>query len=144
MTSSIVTAKNLCHRRRDEIENKSTPANATPPTGGHAEPARLGTTTAAEEAAVVVMVSVADPEAVPVIVTGLVEPKLNVGAYWAFAGLEVIAALNATAPVNPPEGLTAMTDVLPVVAPFDRFTAVPLMAKFGPITVTVAEPLALA
>jgi hypothetical protein len=78
--------------------------------------------------AVVAMVSVADAVPVPLIVTGLVVPKLAVGGYKAFAGLEVIAAVSVTLPVNPPEGVIVIAEVFPVVAPAAAVTAVPLTA----------------
>ena len=92
-------------------------------------------------AAVVVMVRVAVPAAVPIMLTGLVEPKLRVGGYCAPTGLEVTAAVSATLPVKPPLGVTVIVEVLPVVAPGERDTAVP--AKVNPggtacVTVTVS------
>ena len=56
-------------------------AKAAPPTAHQETPLRLGRTRAALVAAVVVIVSVAVPAAVPVMLTGLVEPKLKVGGY---------------------------------------------------------------
>ena len=50
----------------------------------------------------VVTVSVAVPAALVVMLTFPVEPKLNVGRLDAPAGLDVIAAVSATLPVNPP------------------------------------------
>jgi hypothetical protein len=64
--------------------------------------------------------------------TGVVVPKLKVGGYWAPAGLDVIAAVSATLPVNPPLGVTVIVDVLPVVAPgVEIVTVVPVMASPG-------------
>jgi hypothetical protein len=54
------------------------------------------------------MVSVAVPAEAPVMLTGVVEPKLKVGASAAPVGLEVIAAVSATLPVKPPAGVTVM------------------------------------
>ena len=82
-------------------------------------------------AAVVKMVSIAVPAVVPVMPTGVVEPKLKVGGYCAPAGLEVTAAVNATLPVKPPAGVTVIVDVFPVVAPGETETAVPLTVKLG-------------
>jgi hypothetical protein len=48
--------------------------------------------------------------------------------------------------VKPPEGVTVMTDVFPVVAPGATVIAVPLMVKVGfttVVTVTDAVPEAL-
>ena len=88
------------------------------------------------------MVRVAEPAAAPVIVTGLVVPKLKVGKLVAPVGLEVTAAASVTVPVNPPAGVTVMVEVFPVVAPGATETAVPAMEKLGPVTVTVAVPVA--
>jgi hypothetical protein len=76
-------------------------------------------------AAVVEIVRIAVPAPAPVIATGLFEPKLRVGGYWAPEGLE------ATLPVKPPLGVTEMVEVLPVVAPGATVTAVPLTVKLG-------------
>jgi hypothetical protein len=83
------------------------------------------------EAAVVETVRVADPVEVPVIFTRLVEPKLRVGRFVAPAGLDVIAAVSVTSPVNPADvdGVTVMVDVFPLVAPAVNVTAVLLMVK---------------
>jgi hypothetical protein len=70
--------------------------------------------------------------------TGVVEPKLKVGGYTAPAGLEAMAAVSATLPVNPPAGVTVMAEVLPDVAPGVIETAVPVIAKVG---VTGAVPV---
>jgi hypothetical protein len=93
-------------------------------------------------AAVVEMVRVAVPAAAPVMLTGLVEPKLKVGGSSAPLGLEVTAAVSATLPVKPPDGVTAMLEVFPVVAPGVTVTAVPVIVKPGvpPVTVTEAWP----
>jgi len=103
----------------------------------------LGWTRAALVAAVVEMVSVAVPAAGPVMPTGVVEPKLSVGRYWAPAGLDVMVAVSATLPVKPPLGVTVIVDVFPVVAPFAILTAAPLIVKLGlttVVTVTVFDP----
>ena len=99
---------------------------------------RLGRTRAALVAAVVVIVSVAVPAEVPVMLTGLVEPKLKVGGYWAPVGLEVTAAVSTTLPVKPPAGVTVMVEVFPVVAPGVTVTAGPLTVKLGVGAVIVA------
>ena len=82
-------------------------------------------------AAVVVMVIVAVAALVPPMFTGEVLPKLTVGRYCAPCGLDVTAAVSATDPVNPPPGVTVMVEVLPVVAPGARLTAVPAMEIVG-------------
>jgi hypothetical protein len=94
---------------------------------------------------VVEMVSVAVPALVPLMLTGVVEPKLSVGGFTAPAGLVVTTAVRATLPVNPAEGVMVMADVLPVVAPAATETVVPEIVKPGVavvVTVTVAVPLA--
>ena len=78
-------------------------------------------------------------------VTGLVKPKLKVGGSVAPLGLDVTAAVSATLPVKPPEGVTVMVEVFPVVAPGATVTAAPVIVNPElppPVTVTEAEPLA--
>jgi len=89
-------------------------------------------------------VSVAVPAATPVILTGLVEPKLSVGGSCAPAGLDVKAAVKATLPVKPPLGFTLIVEVFPVVAPgLLMETAVPETVKLGAaVTVTAPTPVA--
>jgi hypothetical protein len=84
-------------------------------------PGRWGTVRVAVVAAVVEMLSVAEPPAL-VTVAGLVEPKLSVGGSCALLGLEVIAAERVTLPVNPPTGAMAMMSVplLPLVIETDE------------------------
>jgi hypothetical protein len=65
---------------------------------------------------VVEIVRAAVPAPVPVMFTGLVEPKLKVGGLMALAGLDVIAVASETLPVNPPEGVTVMVLVPPLPA----------------------------
>jgi hypothetical protein len=72
--------------------------------------------------------------------TGLVEPKLKVGGYWAPDGLEVMAAVSATLPMKPPAGVTVIVEVFPVVAPGATVTAVLVKANEGLVTVTEAVP----
>jgi hypothetical protein len=97
-------------------------------------------------AAVVEMVRVAVPGLTPVMLTGLVEPKLKVGGYWAPDGLEVTAAVSVTLPVNPPLGVTEIVEVFPMVAPGATETAVPLTVKLELTvvgTVTEFDPAAV-
>jgi hypothetical protein len=78
--------------------------------------------------------------------TGLVDPKLSVGMYCAPAGLDVTAAESTTLPSKPPEGVTVIVDVFPVVAPrvTDTAAAVILKSEAGAmVTVTVPVPEAL-
>jgi len=103
----------------------------------------LGYAKALLVAAVVLMVRVAVPAVVPVILTGLVVPKLKVGGSWPPVGLEVTAAVSVTLPVKPPLGVTVTVDVFPVVAPGETVTAVPVTVKLGGngvVTVTEAVP----
>ena len=86
---------------------------------------------------------VAVPADVLVMFTGLVEPKLKVGGYWAPEGLEVMAAVSVTLPVKSPAGVTVIVEVFAVVAPGATVTAVPLKANEGLVTVTGAVPEAL-
>jgi hypothetical protein len=99
----------------------------------------LGYARAALVAAVVETVRVAVPAVVPVMPTGVVDPKLKVGGYWAPAGLDVRAAVNATLPVKPPLGVTVIVEMFPVVAPGVTVTDVPPSAKEGGAVVTVIE-----
>jgi hypothetical protein len=80
---------------------------------------------------VVVIVRVAVAALDPVMLTELVDPKLNVGGFIALAGLEVIAAVSVTEPVKLPPGVTVMVDALLVVAPEATATGVPLILKLG-------------
>jgi hypothetical protein len=95
---------------------------------------------------VVVIVRVAVAALDPVMLTELVDPKLNTGGLIALGGLDVSAAVSVTAPVKPPAGVTVMEDVLPVVAPEATVTAVPLILKLGGgrLMVKSAEATALA
>jgi hypothetical protein len=97
---------------------------------------------------VVEIVRMAVSGAAPEMPTGLEEPKLKVGRSRAPAGLEVMAATNATLPVNPLAGVTVIVETLPVVAPGATATAVPLTVKLGfagaAVTVTCGDvPVAL-
>jgi hypothetical protein len=80
----------------------------------------------------VVTVKVAVPLLAPVIVTGVVVPKLKVGGSTAPVGLVAIVAVSETGPVKPPDGVSVMVDVFPVAAPGATETAVPATAKPGP------------
>jgi hypothetical protein len=91
----------------------------------------MGEMDALVEAAVVVTVSVAVCAAAPVILTGVVAPKLKVGGYTAPAGEEVMAAESTTLPVKPLAGVTVIVEVFPVVAPGRTLTVVPLTVTVG-------------
>ena len=108
-------------------------ARDVPPAKYHGTPECFGWTSDEVVAAVVEMVRVAAPGLVPVMFAGLVEPKLNVGKCWAPVGVEVTAAVRATLPVKPPDGVTEMVDEFAVVAPGRTVTAVPLTAKVPPL-----------
>jgi hypothetical protein len=88
------------------------------------------------------MARVAVPAEAPVMLTGLVAPKLNVGGFTLPVGLVVMAAVSATAPVKPPEGATVMVEMFPVLAPGATETAAPVIEKLGLATVTGAVPVA--
>lgn len=90
--------------------------------------------------AVVDMVSVAVPAPVPVMETGVVAPKVNVGRSCAPLGLLVIAAVMATLPVKPPLGVTVTVAEFPVVAPGAMVTDVAAMVNAG---LNTTESLAL-
>ena len=85
-----------------------------------------------------VVVTAMEPDfgVVPVIMTGLVVPKLKVGGgkSWEFAGAEVTAEERVTLPVNPLVGVTVIVETFPVSAPSTTFTVVPLMVNPGPTT----------
>ena len=132
-------------RLRRGITRTSTQARVAPATLYPARLGCLGTTSALDIGAVVENVSVAVSAVAPVILTGVVELKLNVGGSWAPVGLDVTAAVSATLPVNPPLGVTVMVDVLPLVAPGLTVTAEPVIAKLGgTAAVTITELVAVA
>jgi len=106
-------------------------ARAAPPSVYHGNPRCIGLTSDALVADVVLTVRVAVPELEPLMLTGVVKPKLKVGGYWAPAGLDVMVAVKATLPVNPPLGATVIVDVFPVVAPGSTVTEVPATVKLG-------------
>jgi hypothetical protein len=89
-------------------------------------------------------VKVAVPLLAPLIVTGVVVPKLNVGGSTAPTGLLPIVAVSATAPVKPPDGVMVMVDAFPVVAPGATVTAVPATAKLGGKVTVTAEDVPVA
>jgi hypothetical protein len=115
-------------------------ARVAPPAAYHGTPGRFGYAREALVAAVVETVRVAVAGFVPVMLTGLVEPKLKVGGYWAPAGLEVMAGASVTLPVKPPRGVTVM--VVVEVAPGAMETAVPLSVRPWTETGEVPEEVA--
>jgi hypothetical protein len=94
-------------------------------------------------AALVVTVRVAVPAVVPEMETGVVAPKLRVGALTAPAGELVRTAVRATLPVNPPLGVTVIVEVFPVDPPATTVRAVPFRVRPGvevdAVTVTRIE-----
>lgn len=120
-------------------------ARVAPPAEYQRTSWRAGYARAAFTAGVVEIVRVAVTAFAPVIFAGLLEPKLNVGGFWAPVGLDVMAAVRATLPVKPPLGVTLIVDVLLVVAPGLTDTGVPAIAKLGggplPVMDTVDEVL---
>ena len=58
-----------------------------------------------------------------------IRDRLSVGRNCAPLGADVITAVSATFPVNPPLGVTVIVDVLAVVAPGVTLTADPLTVK---------------
>jgi hypothetical protein len=84
-----------------------------------------------DEGPVVEIVRVALPGLVPVMLTGLVFPKVKTGRSCAPAGLEVIEAINATLPENPPAGVMVIVELLPVVPPGWTVKAVPEIENPG-------------
>jgi hypothetical protein len=139
-----ITARPL--RRRGGTQKNRMQANVAPPAAYRHGGAERRGSIAALLAAVVKIVRVAVAAAEPLIVTGDVDPKLKVGMSDAPDGLEVMAAVNVTAPVKPPAGVTVIVDVFPVAAPGERLIALPVMVKpalTALVTVTVAVPMAL-
>ena len=133
-------ARNL--RRRAGIPHRNKQASTAPPPayqGNPRCPSFIAVHPPPEIEPVVVTVSVAVPALVPVILTGVVDPKLSVG------GIPVVglsAAVSTTLPVKPFAGVTVIVDVFPVVAPGATVTAVPTTVKLvvGGGDVTVTEP----
>ena len=107
---------------------------------------RAGKRRSAVEAAVELTVRVAAIAVAPVTLT--LEGIAQVGGSVAVAMLVVTTQLRLTVPVNPPEGVTVMVDVLPDAAP-GATVMLPLsvraMAGFaaGAVTVTVMLVLAV-
>ena len=121
-------------RRLAGMNRNNTPASSAPPVACHGGrlPPEFAALHPPELAAVVVTVSVAVPLAVPVMLTGVVDPKLKVGKETALAGLVASTAVRATLPVKPLLGVTVMFEVLPLVAPaVGMVTVVPVIAKPG-------------
>jgi hypothetical protein len=121
------------------MPKKITRASAAPPVDGQNELAGL---LSAVVAGVVPKVKTSVCADVPLMVTEGVA-RLHVGRSLAPDGELVMAQVIATAPVNPPDGVTVMVEVLPVVAPGLTVMLLPLVrAKLGgaaTLTVTVVD-----
>lgn len=77
---------------------------------------------------IIVRVALAAPD--PEIATCALEGvQLNMGGSCAPVGRFVIAALSATVPENPPDGVTVMVDVSPLLEPLASVMAVPLIVN---------------
>ena len=130
-------------RRRAGMPTRRMQARTAPLPVYQRVPGRSGHVSALELDAEVDTASVAVPAVAPVMLTGLVEPKLRVGVSCAPLGLEVMAAVRATLPVKPPLGVTVIVEVFPVVAPGLTDTAVPATVTPGAaVTVTELVPVA--
>jgi hypothetical protein len=130
-TRSATTPSRLRQLRRAGTPKSTRQARIAPPAAYQCAPGRLGWFIALLVDPDVVTVSVAVPAAVPEMLTGLLEPKLKVGNSEAPLWPEVMAAVSATLPVNPPDGVIVMVAVFPVVAPAVIETATPLTEKLG-------------
>jgi hypothetical protein len=136
-------ARNL--RRRAGMPNSNTQTRTVLPPANQGNP--FGPTLAEEQlenGAVVEMVRVAVPTVLPVMLTGLAEPKVSVGVSMAPAGLALTTALSATLPVNPPLGVRVIVEKLPTVPPGAIVTADPEIVRPGgwmAVTTTGSEPL---
>jgi hypothetical protein len=107
--------------------SKSRPKVKTVPPAYQRTPRHAGCAKEALVAALVEMVSVAVTAVGPVIVTGLVEPKMKVGESCPPLGPDVTAAVSDTLPVKPSPGVMVMVDVFPVVTPGGTVTIVPVI-----------------
>ena len=98
-------------RRAAKPENRRN-ARAAPPVEYQLVcPARAAGTAADMVAGVVEITRLAVTAPGAAMETGLVEPKLNVGACCAPAGADVTDALRFTFPVNPPTGVRVIVEV---------------------------------
>ena len=94
-------------RRSGAMPKSRRQARIAPPRADQGRP-RGASLAAVQEfwLAVVVMVRVAVTAVAPVMLTGVVAPKLSVGTCCAPDGLAVMEAVSATQPVNPLAGVT--------------------------------------
>jgi hypothetical protein len=138
MTPKIVDRR----RRRVGAMKRSTQARPTPPVVYQGDLPALERSNDAVVAAVLVMLSVQVCAAAPVIETDAGESAQVAGSLVAVG---VMAQLSATAPVNPPDGVTLIVEVLADVAP-GLTVMLPLFerAKAGATVVTETEPVPVA
>lgn len=124
-------------RRRAGMPKKNTRAKTAPPADDHNELAGL---LSAVVAGVVFTVNTSVCAVVPLMATDGAA-RLHVGRSLAPEGELVMEQVIATAPVNPPAGVTVIREVLPVVAPGLKLILPPLVrAKLGgAVTLTVTE-----
>ena len=122
-------------RRRFGTLNRNASAKTAPPVDGQNRFKGLFKATGA----VVLTVNVVVCAVVPLMITGT-ETKHEAGS---LAAVGVTAQLTVTVPVNPFAGVTAMVEVLPVVAPGMRLIAVPDMEKEGASAVVKERMLPL-
>lgn len=103
-----------------------------PPVPYHRAAGFAGCWLAPTDEGVVTMISVAvvglDPETA---ISALDGVQLKVGKSSAPVGLFVTAALSATVPENPPDGVIVMVDESPLLEPFASVTAVPAIEYAG-------------
>ena len=130
-SASNTNIPSIDHQRRRPagIPKNNKQARAVPPAAYQGDPSDLGRTNAPVVGAVVVTVRVPVPFDAPVMLTGEVAPKLNVGGSMAPLGPDVRAAVRVTLPVKPPLGMTVIVVALPVVAPGEPMLMEPLLVK---------------
>jgi hypothetical protein len=129
-------------RRRAGIPNKSSPAITTPPLA--AKNLFSGLCEALVVVAVVATVNVAVAAPLPVTFAAGAE---QLGESFAPAGAVVTAQVKFTVPLNPPEGVTVIDVVFPLVAPAasDRLDGLAVKAKPAATAVlTVTSTVAVA
>ncbi len=103
-------------RRRAGMPKNNTRASTAPPAEGQKGLFGSLGLLSAVAAPVVFTVNTSVCAVVPLTVTDA-DARLHVGRSAAPVGEELMVQLIATAPVNPPDGVTLIVEVLPVVAP---------------------------
>lgn len=119
-------------RRRAGMPKRSRQASVLPPAMYQGAPGRLppkepGSAMALHVVAAVVYTVSVDVCAAPLIVTEA--GMLHVAGSLAASG--VMAQLRLTGPVNPPDGVTVIVELFPLVTPGATETVVPVMVKVG-------------